>query len=111
LFAFSLENLQVKKSLGVFVQDFFFDLLGQHRVVAEMLKIPWELAIQQQAQTVRQRATVGNGLFQRSRALELPPFRTLQGISEASLFLLIDSHHLEAKTSGGGGEPRIVGQQ
>jgi hypothetical protein len=45
LFAFSLENLQGKQPLGVFVQDLFFDLFGQHRVIAQMLKIPWELAI------------------------------------------------------------------
>ena len=38
-------SLQTKQSLGVFIENFFFDLFGQHRVVAEMLKIPWELAI------------------------------------------------------------------
>ena len=36
---------------------------------------------------------------------------TGQLLPVAFLFLLINSHHLEPKTSGGGGELRIVGQQ
>jgi hypothetical protein len=36
---------------------------------------------------------------------------TGQLLPVAFLFLLINSHHLEPKTFGGGGELRIVGQQ
>jgi len=45
LFPFTLENLQVEKPLGVFVQNFFFDFLGQHRVVAQTFRIAGEFAV------------------------------------------------------------------
>jgi hypothetical protein len=53
---FARENLQVKKPLGVFAQDLFFDLLGQCRVIAQMFQVAGELAIQQLAQAVRQQS-------------------------------------------------------
>jgi hypothetical protein len=40
------------------------------------------------------------------------PFDIISGLSAISFsLLLIDPHNLEAETSGGGGELRIVGQQ